>query len=211
MLYFPAVLMSKPNTRSGSKSNDSAAPASSTRPPSTKAVVPPRPKPRPSSKASSKVSVGRKRTEEDVVDGGDGEDDRAALTAKIALLERQLKSNANVKAKAAQERLETERQGNSHILVDILALLAYYTVILASRKRTQDMLDAESNAEEDAEDLDAPLLLTKKARQSAVGLDDDEDELARLMQDDLDDAEHQDEEDACKAHTMDDVRNRLFL
>ncbi|KAJ8583300.1 hypothetical protein M405DRAFT_867135 [Rhizopogon salebrosus TDB-379] len=103
--------MSKPNTRSGSKSNDSAAPASSTHPPSTKAVVPPRPKPRPSSKASSKVSVGRKRTEEDVVDGGDGEDDRAALTAKIALLERQLKSNANVKAKAAQERLETERQG----------------------------------------------------------------------------------------------------
>ncbi|KAJ8583736.1 hypothetical protein M405DRAFT_845626, partial [Rhizopogon salebrosus TDB-379] len=67
------------------------------------------------------------------------------------------------------------------------------------------MLDAESNAEEDAEDLDAPLLLTKKARQSAVGLDDDEDELARLMQDDLDDAEHQDEEDACKAHTMDDM------
>jgi hypothetical protein len=42
-------------------------------------------------------------------------------------------------------------------------------------------------------------------------LDDDEDELARLMQDDLDDALHQDEEDACKAHTMDDVRNRLFL
>jgi hypothetical protein len=168
MLYFPAVLMLKPNTRSGSKSNDSAAPASSTRPPSTKAVVPPRPKPHPSSKASSKVSVRRKRTEEDVVDGGDGEDDHAALTAKIALLERQLKSNANVKAKAAQERLETERQGNSHILVDILALLAYYTVILASRKRTQDMLDAESNAEEDAEDLDAPLLLMKKARQSAA-------------------------------------------
>lgn len=146
--------------------------------------------------------------EEDVVDDGrDGEDDRAALTAKIALLERQLKSNASVKAKAAQERLETERQGNFHILVDILALLAYYTVILASRKRTQEMLDTESNAEEDAEDLDAPLLLTKKARQSAVDLDDDEDELARLMQDDFDNAEHQDEEDACTTHTMDDVRN----
>lgn len=216
MLYFPAVLMSKPNTRSGSKSNDGVAPASSTRPPSTKAIpVPPRPKPR--SKASSKVSVTgrRKRTEEDVVDDdGDGEDDHAALTAKIVHLERQLKSNAsNVKAKAAQERLETEREGNSHIFVDILVLLSYYTVILASRKRTRDMLDAEGNAEEDAdsEDLDTPLLLTKKARQRAVDLDDDEDALMGLMQDDLDNAEHQPEdgEDAWMAYTqaMDDVRN----
>ncbi|KAJ8579534.1 hypothetical protein M405DRAFT_870183 [Rhizopogon salebrosus TDB-379] len=204
--------MSKPNTRSGSKSNDSAAPASSTHPPSTKAVVPPRPKPCPSSKASSKVFVGRKRKEEDVVDGGDGGDDRAALTAKIALLKHQLKGNANFKAKAAQERLETERQallkhqlkGNANFKAKA-AQERLETERQASRKRTQDMLDAESNAEEDAEDLDAPLLLTEKARQSAVGLDDDDDELARLMQDDLDDAEHQDEEDACKAHTMDDM------
>lgn len=59
-------------------------------------------------------------------------------------------------------------------------LTAY--LFVASRKRTQDMLAAEDNTQQDDEDVhDA--LSQKRACQLPDTLDDEEDELGRLMQD----------------------------
>lgn len=99
----------KRNTRSGGKSTPAVASASH-HPPTTKAKVPPCPRPTANSKNRKTV----------VTSNNEGQDDYAALTAKIAHLESQLKSKdgnskANSKAKAAQDHLDAVKQGNLYI------------------------------------------------------------------------------------------------
>ncbi|KAG1717812.1 hypothetical protein EDB19DRAFT_1652203, partial [Suillus lakei] len=102
------------------------------------------------------------------------------------------KSKAN--SKGAQEHLNTVQQGNLYISHYICNANSTAYLSVASRKCTQDMLAAEDEEQqEDNDDLDdlddlddsRIALSQKRARQLPDTLDDEEEELGRLMQDDM--------------------------
>ncbi|KAG0702910.1 hypothetical protein DFH29DRAFT_1044782 [Suillus ampliporus] len=124
----------------------------------------------------------------------EGQDNHAALNAKIAHLESQLKSkddNSKAKSKAnskaAQDHLDRVKQ--------------------ASRKRTQDMLAAEDDKqqEDDDDQDDSHVALShKRVRQLSDTLDDEEEELGRLMQDGMEKQAKTGERERGNGHVTED-------